>query len=128
MERMPWMRIASVVVLMGCASLNRSAEQPATNTISIEIQNDGDLDAVVYAYRVGQRYRMGLVTAHQTTTLTMPWSQTDNGQAILYVHRIGESDDHDFVSNMVQVSEGDRPILFLHPELAASSLAVYPQR
>lgn len=103
----------------------QGAVDESADRVQVEIRNEGDLDAVIYAYRLGQRYRLGFVTAHSTATLTLPLLQTENGETSLYVHRIGETDGQDFLSNPVQVTPGSRPVLFLNPNVRASSLAVF---
>lgn len=123
---MRWSSLCSLVLVAGCAV---PRPQPGVDEhvdrVPLEIRNETDLDADVFAYRFGQRYRLAFVTAHSVATVSLPLLYTDNGLASLYVHHIGETSDRDFVSNTVQIDEGSQPVLFLYPDMNASSLAVY---
>jgi hypothetical protein len=98
-----------------------------TRTVPLDITNAGELDIVVYAYRYGERYRLGDVVAHSSATLHFPLRLTDGGSAQLFVHRIGEQ-AAGFLTNEVHVAIGDRPTLYVQHELQMSSLAVFPDR
>lgn len=98
-----------------------------SRTIPLDITNGGVLDIVVYAYRYGERYRLGDVVAHATATLALPLRLTDGGDVQLFVHRIGEQ-AAGFLTNAVHVQLGDRPALVVQPEAEMSSLAVFPDQ
>lgn len=126
---MRWSSLWTAVVFVGCATfqMQPDIDERHADHVKLEVKNESDLDAVVYAYRFGQKYRLGFVVAHTVSTLTLPLLFTDNGQASLYVHHIGDTGANDFLSNVVQLDERSQPVLFLYPDVNSSSLAVFPK-
>lgn len=125
---MRWSSLLSTVVFVGCAAPHAPPNPDApVDHVQLQVKNETELDAVVYAYRFGQRYRLGFVVAHTVATLRLPLLYTDNGQTALYVHHIGDVGNHDFISNVVQIDEESQPVLFLYPDINSSSLAVFPR-
>jgi hypothetical protein len=124
-----WCRVLGLMALTACRAPYPQPERDApANTVSVDIRNNSLLDAVVYAYRTGVRYRLGLVVANTTARLSLPLNFTEDGEAQLYVHRIGERSDADFLSNTVHVVSGLHPVLSVEPDVQASSLALFPDR
>ena len=107
-------------------SAGSSADEWAS-TVPLDIINRGVLDIVVYAYRYGERYRLGDVVAHASGTLALPLRLTDGGEVQLFVHRIGEQ-AAGYLTNVVRVGIGDRPTLYVEHDAQLSSLAVFPDR
>ncbi len=118
--------IQMALVTPPAVAWGQSASPPAS-VVRLDITNDGMLDVDVYAYRQGQRRHLGLVVAHQTATLTLPLSFTEDGEAQLYVHRIGERPDKDFLSNAARVRSYGHPVFHIDADVQMSSLAVFPE-
>lgn len=110
-----------------CDGSTGSSADEWASTVPLDIMNGGVLDIVVYAYRYGERYRLGDVVAHTSATLALPLRLTDGGEVQLFVHRIGE-EAAGFLTNAVHVGLGDRPTLYVERNLEGSSLAVFPDR
>jgi hypothetical protein len=125
---MRWISLLLVALLTACATNTHPSTDDPPSAVGLVVTNESDMDATVYAYRMGQRYRLGFVVAHTTTTLRLPLVMTEDGEAQLLVHRIGESDALDYLSNTVEVTSGEHPVLYLNPDVQSSSLAVFPDR
>ena len=129
-----WLSVAACVshgtnacLAADCDARAGSSADEWARTIPLDITNGGVLDIVVYAYRYGERYRLGDVVAHASVTLALPLRLTNDGEVQLFVHRIGEQ-AAGFLTNAVHVGMGDRPTLHVEHEAEMSSLAVFPDQ
>jgi len=110
---------------LACASGHHHQDNtPIVIPVDLQVINNGWLDAIVYVYHRGERYRLGYVTAHTHAILRVPAPETDNGDLQFYVHRMAER--RDWLTDMVHVSDGVHPVLEIEMQLDESSLALFP--
>ena len=65
-------RLLALTVLLGCGGRAAQTGPVPENTATLQVENQGFSDMVIYALREGQRTRLGLVTGNSTQSLTIP--------------------------------------------------------
>jgi hypothetical protein len=120
--------IAAGVMVGGCASAPvRTDARPAAEAVQVVVQNDAPSDVVVFAYRGGQRVRIGFATSHTRSLVTVPVSLLAPGRVQLLLHPIGGGAD--FLADAVTMRAGeDHAELHVARELDESSMSVVPGR
>ncbi len=110
---------------LACASAHHHYDDPPIATpVDLQVINNGWLDAIVYVYHRGERFRLGYVTAHTHAILRVPAPETDDGNLQFYIHRMAER--RDLLTDVVHVSDGLHPVLEIEMQLDESSLALFP--
>ena len=110
--------------MLACASSQKHNDlAPIIPPVTLEVINDGWIDAIVYVYHAGQRYRLGLITAQARANFHVPAPETNNGDLQFYIHRLAEND---LLTDVVHVSDGVHPVLDIEMELGMTSLALFP--
>jgi hypothetical protein len=65
-------QLLALAVLLGCGGRSAESGPAPENTATLQVENQGFTDMVIYALRDGQRTRLGLVTGNSTQSLTIP--------------------------------------------------------
>lgn len=115
--------LLSLALVGGCTSLPaRPASQSDSEQIAVVVTNDGLSDVTVYAYRGGDRQRIGFVPAHSSSVVDVPRIMADPGHVQLLLHPV--SGTPDFLVDEVPISGGDYAMLHVTPVLNQSTLIV----
>lgn len=126
---MRWMFRLLAFALLG-ASLSSPARAMARlgpESVDVMVSNNGSNDVDVYAYRNGQRVRIGSVSAHSSTVVRVPAGMYNPGRVQLMLHPV-TGGLPDFVSEEVAISGADHAELQVTPVLDESVLTVAPGR
>jgi hypothetical protein len=105
----------------------RPTNRPQPETYHLLVRNNGWLDQDVYAYYLGHRYRLGMVSGYSSAVLKI--SRRDiqpSGQLQILVHPIGGGVD--YLSPTVTLMEDQHPELSIDPGINSVSLSVMPNR
>jgi hypothetical protein len=116
-------RLAILTATIACAASTPTPDLvPDASAVALTIDNEHTNDADVYAVRLGSRFRVGFVPAHQTAILRVPVTALDHGDLALLIHLIGTNIN--YRSDVVHVEAGDQPILELQSSLGLSTFSV----
>ena len=92
--------------------------------LSLEVENHNWSDVVIYLLRSGQPQRIGMVTAHSTSTFVFPYRRLGaSGNSRLSAYPIGGGSA--FNSENLLVQPGQSIKWTLETDLSRSSLVVY---
>lgn len=115
--------LLSLALVGGCTSLPvRPVSQSYSEQIPVLVTNDGLADVAVYAYRRGDRQRIGFVPAHTSSVVDVPRIMADPGHVQLLLHSL--SGTPEFLVDEVPISGGDYAMLHVTPVLNESTLMV----
>jgi hypothetical protein len=124
MKRLIALSVLGAPTMLACASSQKHNDlAPIVPPVTLEVINNGWIDAIIYVYHSGQRYRLGFVNAHARANLHVPAPETYDGDLQFYIHRMAEND---LLTDMVHVSDGVHPVLEIEMELGMTSLALFP--
>ncbi len=118
------MRIALAASLLllpiGCATGQPDTQQQ----VPLEVRNDNFYSVVVYALSGGQRLRLGTVSGHNDSMLTIPNIVVGPGHDLrLFVDPVGSRDS--YVSPSLLVAADQRVRLDVGASLSLSSVSVH---
>jgi hypothetical protein len=121
-----WVLLASAT-FAGCASHSSKKTEPSPGLdaeLSLEVENHNWSDVVIYLLRGGQPERIGMVTAHNTSTFVFPYRRLGaSGNSRLSAYPIGGGSA--FNSENLLVQPGQSIKWTLETDLSRSSLVVY---
>jgi hypothetical protein len=121
-----WVLLASLT-FAGCASHSSKKTEPSPGLdaeLSLEVENHNWSDIVIYLLRGGQPERIGMVTAHSTSTFVFPYRRLGaSGNSRLSAYPIGGGSA--FSSENLLVQPGQSIKWTLETDLSRSSLVVY---
>lgn len=95
---------------------------PAERVTRVQVDNRHTSDVVVYALAQGQYYRLGNVTAHQQSNLTLARHLENASGVRLVADPIGSRSA--FFSQQILFSPGDVLLLDIGPSMNLSSVSV----
>lgn len=103
-------------------SNNEEDSSPAERPTSVQVDNGNNLDMVVYALADGQYRRLGNVTAHQRSDLTLPRYIVSASDVRLVADPIGSQTA--YLSERILFSPGDILVLNIGARMNLSSVSV----
>lgn len=113
--------VLGLLALSACASLGTPlTDDSVANRVRVVVTNDGASDVDVFAYRSGQRVRMGSVVAHTLRSLEVPEGMSNPGHVQLLVHPVNGQADSDYLVDEIAISGTDHAVLHIAPELSQS--------
>jgi hypothetical protein len=119
-----------LVVLSGCASmgtpLTDETNDYPSGKVQVVVANDAISDVDVYAYRGGQRLRIGSVLAHSSGVVEVPQGMANPGHVQLLVHPVDGRAGSDYLAEEVAISGDDHAMLHITPTLTESVITVVP--
>ncbi|HET7598710.1 MAG TPA: hypothetical protein VFK09_00360 [Gemmatimonadales bacterium] len=124
------LRIAAVLlaVALAACSKNPPPDEPEPGSpdadIVVIVENRRSDDALVEIVRDGQRQRLGLITAQNTSSFVVPWARLVNAsRVVLTVHPIGTNER--YVSDNLVMRPGSEVSLTVNQILRQSYVSVY---
>ena len=110
----------AAVLVAGCATAgNPFPREGEAREIEIEVLNLNFSDATLYALRVGQRIRLGIVTGKESTTFTIEWPVSFDMQ--IEIRLLGGDR---CITREMPVDPGDRLYLEIPQNLATAAVCV----
>jgi hypothetical protein len=124
----PVYHLLAFALVSGClATPAHPAGGPGPGAVDVLVANDGGTDVDVYAYRDGQRFHVGFVSAHSSIVVHVPPGMYNPGHVQIMVHPL-TGGTRDFVADEVAVSDNDHAELRVRPALDESVISVVPGR
>jgi hypothetical protein len=77
--------LIGVVGLAGCAGHSGNSQPEADNAATLQVENRGFADMVIYAVSGSQRLRLGLATGNSTKSFTIPSSLVQTGGPLRFL-------------------------------------------
>lgn len=91
--------------------------------VRVLVRNDGGTNVVVYAYRGGERVRIGFVIGHGQSVVTVPSGMTIPGHVQLLLHPV--TGGADFLADEIPIRPDQEHVeLHVTPMLDESSITV----
>ena len=122
--------MCATIAGVATAACSSSQSRPRTwiadpRRIPVTVRNDNWLDADVYVFRFGSRFRIGVAPGLETTVLRLPQNLIHDGTVRLLIDPVGSPAT--YTSDQIVVGPGQRIEFTVRANITMSDYAVWNQ-